>query len=179
MKSLRNQSSSGEPSLPTNVWLWVGPEVSHFLPACSILKACQFRIRRHRTFADKPLRLLFPFNLDAELFRTVTEARVVIAAWRHRYNHERPHSALGYHPSATAYGSPSSRESVSGGRSGSEPEKSIPTFDCEATITSQPNSEVGVNGGYSSRNEDKITWKTYHSKWPKNGGRSGVRRSFY
>lgn len=79
--------------------------------------------------------------LDAELFRTVTEARVVIAAWRHLYNHERPHSALGYHPPATAYWSPSSRGSVSGGRSGSEPEKSTPTFDSKATIAGQPDSQ--------------------------------------
>ncbi len=41
--------------------------------------------------------------LDAEQFRSLTEARVVIEAWRRQYNHERPHSALGYQTPATAY----------------------------------------------------------------------------
>jgi putative transposase len=41
--------------------------------------------------------------LDAEVLQTVTEARVVIAAWRHRYNHERPHSALHYQVPALVF----------------------------------------------------------------------------
>ena len=50
--------------------------------------------------------------LDAEVFRTVTEARVVIAEWRHCYNHERPHSALSYQTPATAYWGHSAREAA-------------------------------------------------------------------
>jgi len=34
--------------------------------------------------------------LNANLFRTVLEARCVAAAWRRFYNQQRPHSALGY-----------------------------------------------------------------------------------
>ncbi|MEW4566220.1 IS3 family transposase [Bremerella sp. JC770] len=33
--------------------------------------------------------------LDCELFATLTEARTVITAWRHTYNHRRPHGSLG------------------------------------------------------------------------------------
>ncbi|MDR4460508.1 MAG: IS3 family transposase [Nitrospirales bacterium] len=41
--------------------------------------------------------------LDAELFRSLAEARVVIEDWRRRYNHERPHSALGYQVPAAVF----------------------------------------------------------------------------
>lgn len=34
--------------------------------------------------------------LDAELFGSVAEARTLSDCWRREYNHERPHSALGY-----------------------------------------------------------------------------------
>lgn len=34
--------------------------------------------------------------LNAEVFGSLTEARVLGAAWRAAYNHERPHSSLGY-----------------------------------------------------------------------------------
>jgi putative transposase len=34
--------------------------------------------------------------LNLEWFRTLAEAKVVIEAWRRRYNEERPHSSLGY-----------------------------------------------------------------------------------
>jgi transposase InsO family protein len=34
--------------------------------------------------------------LDAELFGSVAEARMLSDQWRREYNHERPHSALGY-----------------------------------------------------------------------------------
>ena len=55
--------------------------------------------------------------LSMEWFRTRAEARVLIEQWRQHYNHERPHSSLGYrspaefkahqsrqHPSTTAIG---------------------------------------------------------------------------
>ena len=41
--------------------------------------------------------------LDAELFQSLAEARVVIEDWRHLYNHERPHSALGYQVPAAVF----------------------------------------------------------------------------
>jgi putative transposase len=34
--------------------------------------------------------------LDAEEFTSLLEARVLADEWRHEYNHERPHSSLGY-----------------------------------------------------------------------------------
>jgi len=34
--------------------------------------------------------------LNANWFRNLRHARLVVAAWRNRYNHQRPHSALGY-----------------------------------------------------------------------------------
>lgn len=38
--------------------------------------------------------------LNAEEFADVTDARAQAAAWRHEYNHHRPHSSLGYVPPA-------------------------------------------------------------------------------
>jgi putative transposase len=40
--------------------------------------------------------------LNLERFDTLLEAQVVVEAWRHEYNHVRPHSALGYRPPAPA-----------------------------------------------------------------------------
>ncbi|MFT4726006.1 MAG: putative transposase [Granulosicoccus sp.] len=41
--------------------------------------------------------------LDAELFGSLTEAKVVIADWRRRYNKLRPHSTYGYITPEMAY----------------------------------------------------------------------------
>jgi transposase InsO family protein len=38
--------------------------------------------------------------LDREVFDTLLEAQVLIERWRKQYNHERPHSSLGYRPPA-------------------------------------------------------------------------------
>ena len=38
--------------------------------------------------------------LNGEIFYTLKEARVLIETWRHHYNTQRPHSALGYKPPA-------------------------------------------------------------------------------
>ena len=38
--------------------------------------------------------------LNGEIFYTLTEARVLIKAWRRHYNTVRPHSSLGYRPPA-------------------------------------------------------------------------------
>lgn len=38
--------------------------------------------------------------LNAEVFADVRDARALAAAWRHEYDHHRPHSSLGYQPPA-------------------------------------------------------------------------------
>ena len=38
--------------------------------------------------------------LDRELFDTLWEVQVLTEQWRREYNHQRPHSALGYRPPA-------------------------------------------------------------------------------
>lgn len=38
--------------------------------------------------------------LDEEVFDTLLEAKVLIEQWRVRYNTVRPHSSLGYRPTA-------------------------------------------------------------------------------
>jgi len=38
--------------------------------------------------------------LNGEIFYTMTEAKVLIEAWRKHYNEVRPHSSLGYKPPA-------------------------------------------------------------------------------
>jgi transposase InsO family protein len=38
--------------------------------------------------------------LNAEVFHTLAEAKILIEQWRRHYNTERPHSALGYRPPA-------------------------------------------------------------------------------
>ena len=38
--------------------------------------------------------------LNGEIFYSLAEAQVIIEAWRHYYNTERPHSSLGYKPPA-------------------------------------------------------------------------------
>ena len=38
--------------------------------------------------------------LNAEVFNTLLEARVLIEQWRVHYNRVRPHSSLGYRPPA-------------------------------------------------------------------------------
>ena len=38
--------------------------------------------------------------LDRELFDTLWEVQVLTEQWRHEYNHQRPHSALGHRPPA-------------------------------------------------------------------------------
>ena len=42
--------------------------------------------------------------LSREWFASKKEAQVIIEQWRHHYNHERPHSALGYRPPSEVSG---------------------------------------------------------------------------
>jgi len=44
--------------------------------------------------------------LNAEVFGDVREAKALAAAWRHEYNHRRPHSSLGYVPPAAFAATP-------------------------------------------------------------------------
>jgi transposase InsO family protein len=44
--------------------------------------------------------------LDGEIFYSLTEAKVLIEAWRRHYNTIRPHSSLGYQPPAPETASP-------------------------------------------------------------------------
>ncbi len=41
--------------------------------------------------------------LNGEIFDTLLEARVVIECWRREFNQFRPHSSLGYRPSAPEF----------------------------------------------------------------------------
>ena len=41
--------------------------------------------------------------LNAEIFASLTEARVIIEKWRHRYNERRPHSSQNYITPEMAY----------------------------------------------------------------------------
>jgi transposase InsO family protein len=62
--------------------------------------------RRHKgPMAERPQRAARPnhvwtsdflFDRTEAIFRSIEEARVVIAGWRWEYNHRRPHSSLGY-----------------------------------------------------------------------------------
>jgi len=38
--------------------------------------------------------------LNGEIFYSLREAQIIIESWRNHYNTKRPHSALGYRPSA-------------------------------------------------------------------------------
>jgi transposase InsO family protein len=38
--------------------------------------------------------------LNGEIFYSLKEARIIIERWRRHYNHQRPHSSLGYRPPA-------------------------------------------------------------------------------
>jgi putative transposase len=98
--------------------------------------------------------------LDAEQFRSVTEARVVIEDWRQYYNQQRPHSALGYQTPATAYWGQPRRKTI--GRKGAKGETKIlwPTVGHKATISARPELEVGSEGDLLRVSKTLITRKT-------------------
>lgn len=76
--------------------------------------------------------------LDAESFRHVSEAQVVIEDWRRRYNQERPHSTLGYQTPASVYWKAERQGAGSEASSGPAPKNSPHIFDHTATIGVRP-----------------------------------------
>jgi len=67
------------------------------------------RVKLHFIQPGKPTQNAFveSFNgrfregcLNQHWFKSLTDARQIINAWRHHYNHIRPHSSLGYQPPA-------------------------------------------------------------------------------
>ncbi|MEJ2231101.1 MAG: IS3 family transposase [Nitrospirales bacterium] len=98
--------------------------------------------------------------LDAESFRHVMEAQVVIESWRRRYNQERPHSTLGYQTPASVYWGNGRDRSSSEGRSGPAPKNSTHKFDHKATIGEEPDSEVGGKSSNRGTEQNQITRKT-------------------
>jgi putative transposase len=80
-------------------------------------------------YAERFIGKLRDEGLNEEIFRSIEEARVVIASWRWAYNHRRPHSSLGYQtpveralqaggdaPSALDSGTPNATEACQGHR---------------------------------------------------------------
>ncbi len=64
--------------------------------------------------------------LNAEVFNTLAEARVLIEQWRTHYNTARPHSALGYRPPAPeVVTAPPSMLPPNPGPAGSAPAKPV------------------------------------------------------
>ncbi len=98
--------------------------------------------------------------LDAERFQSLAEARVVIEEWRRQYNHERPHSALGYQTPETVYWESASWATVSVACSGVEGENSSHTNGCQATIVEHHDGEVGAKSGSVTTTESIIIQKT-------------------
>ena len=94
-----------------------------------------YRESFHSRLRDEPL--------DREEFQSPPEARVLSASWRQEYDHERPHSSLGYQtPAAFARSCPDARalglrpdggggarEGSGQGGSGGEEERSFATRD--------------------------------------------------
>ncbi len=73
--------------------------------------------------------------LACEVFADLAEAKVLASAWRHEYNHERPHSALGYRtPAEYAAQQQNNRTSPGGPTVGASP---LPSAR-QATVNLQP-----------------------------------------
>ena len=98
--------------------------------------------------------------LDAERFHSLTEARVVIEDWRQQYNHERPHSALGYQIPARIYGEDASPQMAEGATLSSVGENSSRTHGCQATIGRPHDREFGEQSTSVPITEANSTQKT-------------------
>ena len=98
--------------------------------------------------------------LDAERFQRLTEARVIIEAWRQQYNHQRPHSALGYQTPARIYEEDASRQMAEAEASSPAGKISGHRLDRQATISRPHNGEVGEQPALVTTTEAIITEKT-------------------
>ena len=98
--------------------------------------------------------------LDAERFHSLTEARVVIEDWRQQYNHERPHSALGYQTPGTAYWGGARQKTAAGDFANVAGENSSHTTGRQATISEPHDREVGEQPGSVTTTETIMTQKT-------------------
>ena len=87
------RSDNGNEFIATAVQKWlaqVGVKTLYITPASPWENGC------NESFNGSPRDEL----LNREIFYTLTEARVLIEAWRRHYNTVRPHSSLGYRPLA-------------------------------------------------------------------------------
>ena len=97
--------------------------------------------------------------LDAEVFRSLAEARVVIEDWRRLYNHQRPHSTLGYQTPASSYWGQGGHNLLARIAQG-QPPKTTHTIGHKTTIVDRSDSEVGEKSFRIERAQDLITRKT-------------------
>ena len=97
--------------------------------------------------------------LDAEVFRSLAEARVVIEDWRRLYNHQRPHSTLGYQTPASSYWGQGGHNLLARISQG-QPPKTTHTIGHKTTIVDRSDSEVGEKSFRIERAQDLITRKT-------------------
>jgi putative transposase len=98
--------------------------------------------------------------LDAERFHSLREARVVIEDWRHRYNHERPHSALAYQTPATVFWTSAAQKHEPGEISQGEEKKSTHRKAQEWTIGRARDSKVVPKQGSFTTEQPTVTRKT-------------------
>jgi putative transposase len=79
-----------------------GPELTS---RAVLIWAAEQHINWHYITPGKPLENGYIENLNGKIrdeclnehwFRSLAEAKAIIEAWRHDYNHVRPHSSLGY-----------------------------------------------------------------------------------
>lgn len=77
--------------------------------------------------------------LNGETFYTLKEAQVIIAQWRHHYNHIRPHTSLGYKPPAPLARSP--KDPKEGASATLQPLPSCPQY--IQKIHSTPGLQIG------------------------------------
>src|SRR5580700_4997945 len=75
------------------------------LTSCAVLRWATRRVAWHYIEPGKPVQNAFVESFNSKLrdeclneyvFTSLGEARTIIEAWRHDYNHLRPHSSLGY-----------------------------------------------------------------------------------
>ena len=98
--------------------------------------------------------------LDAERFHSLREAQVVIEDWRHRYNHERPHSALAYQTPATVFWAPAPQKQEPGKLSQGEEKQSTHRKAHEREIVRARDGKVVPKQGSFIAEQPTLTRKT-------------------